>query len=203
MKITEISIQKPVFTTMMILTVVVLGAFAYLRLGIDLMPNVEFPYVMVQTTLRGAGPEEMESSVTKPIEEAVNTISGIEDLTSTSYEGLSVVLVKFVLEKNGDIAAQDVRDKVSAVQAKLPQGTDPPVVGKFDVGAIPVVNVVVSGDKDLIELTRFAKKKIKENIETVNGVGSVDVVGGREREIHIILNPLKMASLGISTKQVK
>ncbi|OGS08872.1 MAG: hypothetical protein A2270_05685 [Elusimicrobia bacterium RIFOXYA12_FULL_51_18] len=203
MKITEISVHKPILTTMMILALVVMGTFSYFRLGVDLFPNVEFPFVVVQTTLRGAGPEEMESSVTKPIEEAVNTISGIEDLTSTSYEGLSVVLVKFVLEKNGDIAAQDVRDKVSAVQAKLPQGTDPPVVGKFDVGAIPVVNVVVSGDKDLIELTRFAKKKIKENIETVNGVGSVDVVGGREREIHIILNPLKMASLGISTKQVK
>ena len=145
----------------------------------------------------------MESSVTKPIEEAVNTISGIEDLSSTSYEGLSMIMIKFVLEKDGDIAAQDVRDKVNAVQRQLPQGTDPPVIGKFDVGAIPVVNVVVSGEKDLIELTRFAKKKIKENIETVDGVGSVDLVGGREREIHIVLNPLKMASLGISTKQVK
>ncbi|MFH1619700.1 MAG: efflux RND transporter permease subunit, partial [bacterium] len=203
MKITEVSIKKPIFAGMMMLALVVLGVFSYLRLGVDLFPNVEFPFVMVQTTLRGAGPEEIESSVTKPIEEAVNTISGIEDLTSTSYEGLSVVLIKFVLEKDGDVAAQDARDKVNSVMNQLPQGTDPPVIGKFDVGAIPVVNVVVSGDRDLIELTRFARKKIKENIEIVDGVGSVDVVGGREREIHIVINPLKMNSLNISTKQLK
>ena len=203
MKITEIAVKKPIFTTMMILALVVLGTFSYFRLGVDLFPNVEFPFVVVQTTLRGAGPEEIESSVTKPIEEAVNTISGIEEINSTSYEGLSMVMIKFMLEKDGDIAAQDVRDKVGSVQRQLPQGTDPPVIGKFDIGAIAVVNVVVSGDKDLIELTRFAKKKIKENIETVSGVGSVDVVGGREREIHIVVNPLKMASLNISTKQLK
>ncbi|HCC47204.1 MAG TPA: AcrB/AcrD/AcrF family protein, partial [Elusimicrobia bacterium] len=133
----------------MITTIVVLGAFAYLRLGIDLMPNVEFPYVMVQTSLRGAGPEEIESSVTKPLEEAVNTISGIEDINSTSFEGLSLVMIKFVLEKNGDIAAQEVRDKVNSVLSQLPQGTNPPVIGKLDIGALPVLNVVVSGNRDL------------------------------------------------------
>ncbi|MGD9641980.1 MAG: efflux RND transporter permease subunit [Elusimicrobiales bacterium] len=203
MKITEISIQKPVFTTMMILTVVVLGAFAYLRLGIDLMPNVEFPYVMVQTTLRGAGPEEMESSVTKQIEETVNTISGIEDINSTSYEGLSLVMIKFALEKDGDIAAQEVRDKVNSVLAQLPQGTNPPVIGKLDMGALPVLNVVVSGNRDLIDLTHIAKKQIKENIETVSGVGAIDIVGGREREIHLVVNPLKLSAMNLSIRQVK
>lgn len=203
MKITEISIKKPIFTTMMILTVVVLGAFAYLRLGIDLMPNVEFPYVMIQTTLRGAGPEEMESSVTKPIEEAVNTISGIEDINSTSYEGLSLVFIKFALEKSGDIAAQEVRDKVNSVMSQLPQGTNPPVIGKLDMGAMPVLNVVVYGNRDLIDLTHIAKKKIKENIETVSGVGAVDIVGGREREVHIVVNPLKLSALNLSIRQVR
>lgn len=203
MKITELSVRRPILTTMMITALVVLGTFSYFRLGVDLFPNVEFPFVVVQTTLRGAGPEEIESSITKPIEESVNTISGIDELTSTSYEGLSMVLIKFVLEKNGDVAAQEVRDKINAVLSQLPQGTDQPVVSKFDIGAIAVVNIVVSGDRDLVELTRFAKKKIKENIETVSGVGSVDVVGGREREIHIVVNPLKMASLNLSTKQLK
>ncbi|PKM98330.1 MAG: AcrB/AcrD/AcrF family protein [Elusimicrobia bacterium HGW-Elusimicrobia-3] len=203
MKITEISIQKPVFTTMMILTVVVLGAFAYLRLGIDLMPNVEFPYVMVQTSLRGAGPEEIESSVTKPLEEAVNTISGIEDINSTSFEGLSLVMIKFVLEKDGDIAAQEVRDKVNSVLAQLPQGTNPPVIGKLDIGAQAVLNVVVSGNRDLIDLTQIAKKKIKENIETVSGVGAIDIVGGREREIHLVVNPLKLSAMNLSIRAVK
>lgn len=203
MKITEIAIQKPVFTTMMILTLVVLGAAAYLRLGIDLMPNVEFPYVMVQTTLRGAGPEEIESSVTKPLEEAVNTISGIEDINSTSFEGLSLVMIKFVLEKNGDIAAQEVRDKVNSVLAQLPQGTNPPVIGKLDIGAQAVLNVVVSGNRDLIDLTQIAKKQIKENIETVIGVGAIDIVGGREREIHLVVNPLKLSAMNLSIRQVK
>lgn len=203
MKITDISIQKPIFTTMMILTIVVLGAFAYLRLGIDLMPNVEFPYVMIQTTLRGAGPEEMESSVTKPIEEAVNTISGIEDINSTSYEGLSLVMIKFALEKNGDVAAQEVRDKVNSVLAQLPLGTNPPVIGKLDLGAQAVLNVVVYGNRDLIDLTHIAKKNIKENIETVSGVGAIDIVGGREREIHLIVNPLKLSALNLSIRQVR
>lgn len=203
MKITEISIKRPVLTTMMILTILVLGAVSYLRLGIDLMPDVEFPFVMIQTTLRGAGPEEMESSVTKPIEEAVNTISGIEDINSTSYEGLSLVMLKFKLEKDGDVAAQEVRDKVNSVLAQLPQGTDPPVIGKFDIGAQAVLNVVVYGDRDLIDLTEIAKKKIKENIETVSGVGAVDIVGGREREIHIVVNPLKLAALDLPINKVK
>ena len=203
MKITELSIKRPILTTMMTTALVVLGLFSYFRLGVDQMPNVEFPYVVVQTTLRGAGPEEIESSITKPLEESVNTISGIDELTSTSYEGLSLVLIKFKLDKNGDVAAQEVRDKINAVLAQLPQGTDQPVVSKFDIGAIPVVNIVVSGNRDLIDLTQFAKKKIKENIETVSGVGSVDIVGGREREIHIVVNPMKMASLNLSTKQLK
>jgi HAE1 family hydrophobic/amphiphilic exporter-1 len=203
MKITELSVKRPILTTMMIMALVVLGVFSYFRLGVDLFPNVEFPFVVVRTSLRGASPEEIESSITKPIEESVNTISGIDELTSTSYEGMSVVLIKFVLEKNGDVAAQEVRDKINAVLSQLPQGTDQPVVSKFDIGAVAVVNIVVSGDRDLVELTRFARKKIKENIETVSGVGSVDLVGGREREIHIVVNPLKMASLNISTKQLK
>jgi HAE1 family hydrophobic/amphiphilic exporter-1 len=203
MKITDISVSKPIFTTMMVTTIVVLGLFAYLRLGVDLFPNVEFPFVMVQTTLRGAGPEEVESSITKPVEEAVNTISGIEDITSISYEGMSILMVKFSLEKDGDVAAQEVRDKVNSVQRQLPQGTDPPVIGKFDIGATPVLNVVVYGSRDLIDLTQIAKKKIKERIETVSGVGAVDVVGGREREIHLVVNPLKLAAMNLSIKQVK
>lgn len=203
MKLTDLSIKRPVLTTMMTLTIVVLGAAAWPRLGIDLMPNVEFPFVIVQTSLRGAGPEEMESSVTKPLEEALNTISGIEDLQSTSYEGLSLIMLRFALEKDGDVAAQEVRDKVNSALRLLPQGTDQPVVGKFDVGAMPVLSVVVYGGSDLIDLTRIARETIKENIETVGGVGAVDMVGGREREIHIIVNPLKLAALGLSIRQVR
>jgi HAE1 family hydrophobic/amphiphilic exporter-1 len=202
MKLSEFSIKRPVFTTMVATAILVLGIFSFIRLGVDLYPNVEFPFVTVQTTLKGASPEEIESSVTKVIEEAVNSVSGIEDLTSTSYEGLSVVMIKFALEKNIDIAAQEVRDKVNTILSKLPQGTDPPIVSKVDFGAMPIMSIAVASDRDIVSLTEITKKKIKEVIETVNGVGSVDIIGGREREIHIVVNPLKMQAYNISTKQL-
>jgi len=204
MKLSEFSIKRPVFTTMMAMAILVLGIFSFIRLGIDLFPNVEFPFVTVQTTLKGASPEEIESSVTKVIEEAVNSVSGIEDLMSTSYEGLSVVMIKFALEKDPDVAAQEVRDKVNTILAKLPQSTDPPVISKVDFGALPILSIAVASksERDIISLTEIARKKIKEVIETVNGVGSVDIVGGRRREIHIVVNPLKMQAYNISTKQL-
>lgn len=202
MKLSEFSIKRPVFTTMMGVAIITLGIFSYIRIGVDLFPNVEFPFVTIKTTLRGASPEEMESSVTKLIEEAVNTVSGIEDLNSTSYEGMSLVMIKFDLDKDPDVAAQEVRDKVNTILSQLPQGTDTPVVSKVDLGAMPVINVAISSDRDIVNLTETVKKKVKESIETVNGVGSVDIVGGREREIHIVLNPLKMQSYGVSVKQV-
>lgn len=203
MKIIEFSVKRPVFTTMISVAIIVLGLFAFMRLGVDLYPNIEFPFVTVQTTLRGASPEEIESSVTKTIEEAVNTVSGIEDLSSTSYEGLSMVMIKFQLEKDPDVAAQEVRDKVNTILSELPQGTDQPVISKVDFGSMPVMSIVASSKRNVIEFTELVKKQIKEAIETVNGVGSIDIVGGREREIHILVNPLKLQSLNISIKQVK
>lgn len=203
MKIIEFSVKRPVFTTMISVAIIVLGLFAFMRLGVDLYPNIEFPFVTVQTTLRGASPEEIESSVTKTIEEAVNTVSGIEDLSSTSYEGLSVVMIKFQLEKDPDVAAQEVRDKVNTILSELPQGTDQPVISKVDFGSMPVMSIAASSKRNVIEFTELVKKQIKEAIETVNGVGSIDIVGGREREIHILVNPLKLQSLNISIKQVK
>lgn len=203
MKLTDTCIKRPVLTTMLISALVVAGIFGYFSLGVDLYPDVEFPFVTIQTSLAGASPEEIETSITKPLEEAVNTIEGIEDLTSSSYEGLSVIFIKFVLEKNIDVAAQDVRDKVNAIQKEFPLGTDPPIVGKFDIGEIPVLNIAVFGSRNLVELTEIAKKKIKENIESVSGVGAVEIIGGREREIHIEVNPLKMNVYGISTKDLK
>ena len=203
MKIVEVCVRRPVFTTMMMAALVVLGVFSYPKLGIDLFPNIDLPFVLIQTTLKGAGPEEIETSITKPIEEAVNTIEGIQELNSTSFEGFSQLFIKFDIDKDIGTAAQDVREKISGITRNLPQGTDPPVVAKFDVGAMPVMSIAVSGDMGLIELTRIAKKRIKENIETVSGVGSVDVSGGREREIHIVVNPRKLAALGIPIKEVK
>ncbi len=203
MKLADVSIARPVFATMMVSALVVLGIFSYSRLGVDLFPNIDLPIVAVTTTLRGASPEEIETSLTKTIEEAVNTISGIDELRSTSFEGLSQVVVTFVLEKDADVGAQEVRDAVGRILAELPQGTDPPVIQKFDPGAAPVMSIAVSGGLPLREITEIAKKKIKEPLETIKGVGKITMVGGREREIHAVVNPMKLAAFKFSIKQVK
>ncbi len=203
MKLADVSIKRPVFALMMVMALVVLGLFSYHRLGVDLFPNVDFPFVVINTTLKGAGVEEIETSITKPIEEAVNTIAGIEDLNSTSFEGLSQVVISFDIDKDPDVAAQEVRDNVSRILRELPQGTDPPVIQKLDPGSIPVVSVAVRGTLPLREITEIAKKKVKEPLETLKGVGRVRLVGGREREIHVIINPLKLAAYRLTINQVK
>ena len=199
---TAIFIRRPVTTIMMCLSVVVIGLMAYSSMGVGMFPNIDIPYVLVQTTLAGASPEEIETSVTKIIEESVNQVEGIDEIKSQSMESASLVSIKFKMDKNGDVAAQEVRDKVELIKNELPQGTEAPVVQKIDVDAMAVINVVVSGDRDIIELTEIAKKKIKENIENIRGVGAVNIVGGREREIHITVNPLKLFSLNLPISDV-
>ncbi len=203
MKLADVSIQRPIFTTMVMCALVVLGLFSFSKLGVDLFPNIDFPIVVINTTLRGASPEEIETSVTKPIEEAVNTISGIEELRSTSYEGLSQVVVTFKLEKAIDVGSQEVRDAVNRVIKEFPQGTEQPVIQKLDVGAAPIMSIAVTGDLPIRDLTEIAKKKIKEPLETIYGVGKVSMVGGREREIHVVINPMKLGALKLSINQVK
>ena len=200
---TSIFIKRPVLTIMCSVAIVILGLMAYSSMGVGLYPNMDVPYVLVQTTLAGASSEEMETSVSKVIEESVNQIEGIDELTSTSTEGTSLVMVKFDMDKDRDVAAQEVRDKVDLVTNELPDGTDAPVIMKLDADAISVLNVVVSGDRDIIDLTEIAKKKVKENIENTRGVGSVTIVGGREREVHVIVNPFKLYSLGLPITAVK
>src|SRR5262249_38458106 len=156
-------------------------------LGVDLFPNVDLPVVAITTTLKGASPEEMEAQITKPIEEAVNTASGIDELRSTTLEGISIVVVTFVLERKTSDAVQDVRDKVAAIMAKLPEGTDPPVVTRFDTDSIPVATLVVSGSASLKEVTEFADKRIKDEIEAINGVGKGALVGGQKRAVNVWL----------------
>src|SRR3954466_13239738 len=135
MSISEVCIRRPVFTWVLVAIPVVLGMVAYNNLGVDLFPNVDFPVCTVTTVLQGAGVEEMETSVTKPIEDIINTVSGIEELRSTTSEGISVVTVQFLLSKNGDVGAQEVRDKVSTILSTLPEGTEAPIVNKFDTDA--------------------------------------------------------------------
>jgi len=203
MSIWDLCIRRPVFTIMLVSAPVVLGIVSYLKLGVDILPNVEIPVVTVTTTLKGASVEEMETSVTKPIEEIVNTVSGIDELRSTTKEGISSVVVQFDIEKDRDVAAQEVRDKVNTILAKLPVGTDPPIIDKFDINAIPVITIAVSGDRPMQEVTEIARKRIKENLEGLRGVGAVILVGGRLRAINVTIDTDKLTSYGLSIEDVR
>jgi HAE1 family hydrophobic/amphiphilic exporter-1 len=202
-KLAEICVRRPVFATMIILALVVLGLQAYLKLGVDLFPKIEFPFVTVTTTLRGASPEEVETQVTRRIEEAVNTISGIDELRSISAEGVSLIYVSFVLEKDQDIAAQEVRDKVSAVVRNLPRDTDAPVVEKLSTDASPIVTLAIAAKRDLRETTKLVDDEIKKNIESIDGVGQVRFIGDRTRQVQVWLDGEKLYSYNLNVDQVR
>ena len=188
MTIWDVCIRRPVFTAMLVIAPIVLGLSAYPRLGVDLFPNVDLPLVTVTTTLRGASVEEMETGVTKPIEEIVNTVSGIEQLRSTTKEGMSQVAIEFVLEKSGAVAAQEIDAKVRTILGQLPEGTDSPIIDKFALDAAPVLTLAISGRRDAREITEIARKQIKEDLESLSGVGAVILVGGRQRAIQISID---------------
>jgi hydrophobic/amphiphilic exporter-1 (mainly G- bacteria), HAE1 family len=198
----DLCVRRPVFATMFIGVLVVLGLFSYERLGVDLFPKVDVPTVMVTTFLPGAAPEETEARVTKPLEEAVNTVSGIDEMRSNTLEGVSRIIIQFKLERDLDAAVQDVRDKISTVLDQLPEGTKPPLVQKFDLDAVPILTMTVTGYQSLKELTEIADKRLKQSLESVDGVGSIDIVGGRKREIHIAVDADKLHATGVTIQQV-
>ena len=175
----RLCVRRPVFASVLIIALVVVGGVGYTRLGVDRYPKVDFPTVAVITRLPGAAPEEVETEVTDKIEESINTIAGIDDLQSISAEGISQVFVTFILEKNVDVAAQEVRDKVNRVLADLPRDIDQPIVEKLDPDATPVLSVALSGSRTLRETTEFADKVLRRQLESVNGVGQVTILGGR------------------------
>ncbi len=181
----------------------VLGVSAYMKLGVDLYPKIEFPVVTITTTLRGASPEEVETQVTKRIEEAVNTISGIDELRSLSAEGVSITWVTFVLEKDPDVAAQEMRDKVAAITRDLPKDVDPPVIEKISTDASPVISVVLSSRRDLRETTKIVDDQVKKNIESIDGVGQVRFIGDRARQIQVWLDGEKLYSYNLNIDQVR
>jgi hydrophobic/amphiphilic exporter-1 (mainly G- bacteria), HAE1 family len=203
MTISDICIKRPVFTWVLVAIPVVLGMVSYGELGVDLFPDVDFPVCTVTTVLSGASVEEMETTVTKPIEDIINTVSGIDELRSVTTEGVSTVTVQFLLSKNGDVGMQEVRDKVNTILSDLPDGTDPPIVDKFDTGSIPVMTIAVSGRRDFREVTELARRQIKEKLETVDGVGSISLVGGRVRAMNIVLDAENMAGYNLSVDEVR
>src|SRR5438105_7548510 len=194
----EICVKRPVFATMLIMSLVVVGAFSFMSLGVDLFPKIDFPTITVTVANPGASPQEVETEITDKIEEAVNTISGIDELRSTSLEGVSQVFVQFVLEKDADVAAQEVRNKIDLIVNDLPETAEVPIVQKLDTDATPVLRIAVSAPRSLREVTDLADKQIKRMIESINGVGNVEIVGGRKREIEVWVDPDKMRAFSVS-----
>ncbi len=203
MSLYELCIKRPVFTTMLIMALVVLGAASWLELGIDLFPKVDLPTVTVTTRLQGASPEEIEAQITKRIEEVVNTINGIDELRSSTIEGQSQVFATFLLEKDINISANEVRDKVSAIVSLFPPGTDAPIIEKFDPDSSPIMAIIVSGRRSAREITEVADKRIKRSLETVKDIGAISMVGDRKREIQISINPERLNAYNLSIQQVK
>ena len=195
-------VRRPVFASVLILSLTVIGGFSFTQLGIDQFPNVDFPAILVTTRLPGAAPEQVESEVTDKIEEAVNTISGIDTLTSTSSEGVSQVVVAFNLEKDADVATQEVRDKVNRVLPLLPRTITQPTVEKRDPDAFPVLTIALTADKPLRDITEYADKVLRRQLESSEGVGQVLVVGGRQRQLNVWLDADQLFAHGLTVNDV-
>jgi HAE1 family hydrophobic/amphiphilic exporter-1 len=202
MKLADVSIKRAVLASVMNLVLIVVGVMAYPKIGVDLFPTVEFPMMTVLAIYPGADPGAVEQKVIDKLEERLNTLSGLKSMRSTSLENVGQLVLEFELERNADQAAQDVRDKVSALLPELPPDLEPPVVEKFDVGAAPIMSVTVAGDLGTRELTRIADDVIKARLQKIGGVGSIDVVGGREREVHVWLNRERLTAYGLTVSDV-
>lgn len=198
----KVFIRRPVFTSMLILAAVVFGIFAFPRIGVDQFPDVEFPVVTVTVVRAGADPESMENDVADPLEEAINTLSGLEVLKSINVESVTQIVVQFELGKSVDVAAQEVRDRVQSQLMNLPDDIEAPVVEKFDIGSAPIMTLALSGPLPIEELTRIAEDQLKPLLQQQNGVGSVEIVGGREREIRVEVDPARLRSYGLSVTDV-
>ncbi|MBA3067015.1 MAG: efflux RND transporter permease subunit [Hyphomonas sp.] len=203
MSLVDISIRRAVFAVMLIASLVGLGFMSMGRLGVDLFPDVEFPYVNVTATLDGASAETMESEVTDILEEYINTIDGIETLQSFSSEGRAQILIEFNLSSNAREKVQDVRDKVQVALAELPPDMDPPIVDKVDPDAAPIISVMIAGDLPIAELTAFADDVAKERLQRLDGVGAVKLVGGRERAVRIWLDNERLRAFGVTADDVR
>ncbi|MFO0570388.1 MAG: efflux RND transporter permease subunit [Polyangiaceae bacterium] len=198
-----ICVRRPVFASVIVLILSVVGFFSYFELGVDRFPKVEFPVVVATTVVPGASPEQVETEVTDKIEAAVNTISGIDELRSASVEGVSQVIVTFVLEKDINVAAQEVREKVSSVMAELPTGIDPPVVAKMDPDATPILTLALTGPGNPRDITELADKIVRRELESLNGVGQVTIVGGRARQVNLWVDPAKLEKYDMSGAELE
>jgi len=202
MWLADTSIKRPVFATMLIMAMVVLGIVSYPDIGVDLFPKVDFPIINITTKLKGASPEIMDIDVTDKIEESVNTINGVKSITSMSVEGASVVTVEFVLERDIDLAVQDVREKVSVIRSKLPTDIDEPIIQKVDPDANPVIWLNLTGNKPVRELSTYADEVLKEKLQRINEVGAIRMYGLRLRQARVWIDSDRMRAYGIASGDI-
>lgn len=202
MRIVDFSVRRPVAVIMAVMMIILLGGVAFKRLSIDLLPQMEIPIGAVVTSYEGAGPQEVEQLVTRPIEEAVATVANVKSLSSVSQPGMSMVIVEYNWGTDMDVAAQEMRAKIDWIKRLLPKDAGSPVVLKFDPSMIPVATIALTGQQDEVELRQLAEKIIKPRLERLEGVALVSIYGGREREIKVLLDPVKMEGYGISISQV-
>ena len=202
MLLTKLSIRRPVAMMMLILALAIFGVIGFLSLPIDLMPDIEFPYVTVQTIYPGAGPEEIESSVIKQIEEQLSTVNNVKNMTSYASEGIGFIVLEFTMGVDPDIAAIDVKDKIDAILYKLPRDLQKPIISKIDINDQPILNLALTGPQSPELLRSIAEKQIKERLVKIHGVAQIATVGGKEREIHVNLHKHRLDALGISVQTV-
>ena len=205
MRIADISIRQPVFITMVIALIVVLGLVSYTRLGVDMMPDISLPIVAVTVVNPGVGPEEMEAQVSKPVEDALSALNGIKNISSTSAESIAVIVAEFALEKDAQLASTEVREKITSIRNTLPREIQEPVIDKFDVSAATVVSYTITsrGQRlNLMDLRALVEDRIVQEVSSVDNVGSVTLLGGLEREIHVDVDVDKLNALGLSIAQV-
>lgn len=202
MKLTQLAIRRPAFMTMVFVALAVLGILGYSRMGVDLLPKMDWPMVSVVTVYPGAGPKEVESQVSKEIEEAASGVSGLDNVRSYSYEGVSVVLAQFEFSADVDVVTNEVQRRVEQIRARLPREAEAPRIAKSDLNAFPILRVSITGQMDPRELYQFTKDKVKTELEQVEGVSAVTLVGGQEREIRVEVNNDRLKAYGISILQV-
>src|SRR5262245_7158873 len=202
-QLAEVCIRRPIFASMMTLALLVVGIAGYLALAVDRFPAVDLPTVRVQTRLPGASPEEVETEVSDTVEEAVNTVAGIDQLRSISGSASGVIVATFDLERDIDVAAQDVRDRVSTVIRELPEAADPPVVAKVDADSEPILEVALMGQRSVRDLTELADKIVRVQVERAAGVGEVRITGGLERTMNVWLDADKLVAYGVPATAVR
>ena len=203
MTLPELSIKRHVLAWMLSGVLVLFGIISYQRIGMDRLPYIEFPVVSITTTLKGANPDIVDSSITNVIESSVNSVPGIEHIQSTSSPGVSIVNITFGLEKNVDVAFNEVQSKVNQAQRRLPDQADPPIVAKVETNASPIIWMALSGDRTQQQLNQYALNVIKKKLETIDGVGEVRLGGRRDRTIRVNLLPDRMAAFGIAAQDIQ